>query len=128
MEHRHGVGGEELAVAADAVEAYADVFGRVVGDERVHVETAMDARVERAIAAQCEAVMELREADQDEGEERAAVPLVVQEDVEVVEGVLVQEVRFVELCGAPHNSTHGEHLVMWSAALESASPLGSAAA
>jgi hypothetical protein len=43
-----------------------------------------------------EAVSKLGEANQDEGEERGAVPLVVEEDVQVVERVLVEEVRFVE--------------------------------
>ena len=30
-------------------------------------------------------------------------------------GVTRQVAEFVELCAAPHNSTHVEHLVMWSA-------------
>jgi len=85
VEHGHRVGGEELAVAADAVQADADVLGGVVGDERVEMETSVKARVEGAIAAQAEAVVELGEADQDEGEECPAIPIVVQEDVEVVE-------------------------------------------
>ena len=56
----------------------------------------MDAGVQRAIAAEGEAIAELRQADEDEREQGAAVPVVVEEDVEVVEGVLVQEVGLVE--------------------------------
>ena len=43
-----------------------------------------------------EAVAQLGEADQDERKERSAVPLVVEEDVQMVERVLVEEVGFVE--------------------------------
>jgi hypothetical protein len=47
--------------------------------------------------------------------------------MQMVEGVLVEEVRFVELCGAPHNSTHVEPLFMCSASAKSASLLDLAA-
>ena len=43
-----------------------------------------------------ELCIELGEADEHEGEERAAVPLVIEQDMQVVEHVLVQEVGFVE--------------------------------
>ncbi len=43
-----------------------------------------------------EPVLKLGEADEDEGEERLRVPLVVEQDVEVVEDVLVEEVGLVE--------------------------------
>jgi len=60
------------------------------------VEAAVEAGVERAVAAQREPVAQLGEADEDEREECPAIPLAVEEDVEVVEGVLVEEMRFVE--------------------------------
>ena len=91
-----GVGGEELAVAAGVAEAEAEVLGGVVGGEGLDLEAVMEARVERAVAAQGEAIAELGEADEDEREQRAAVPVVVEQDVEVVERVLVQEVGLVE--------------------------------
>lgn len=65
--------------------AEAEILGGVVGGERVDLEAVMEARVERAVAAQGEAIAELREAGEDEREEGAAVPLIVEQDVEVVE-------------------------------------------
>src|SRR5262245_61944243 len=56
----------------------------------------VQARVQRAIAAQRQPVAQLGEADEDQAEQGAAVPMVVKQDVEVLEGVLVQEMRFVE--------------------------------
>jgi hypothetical protein len=96
VEHGDGIGGEELSVTADAVETHAEVLGGVVGDEGVDVQAAVETGVEGAIAAQGEPVVKLGEADEHEGEESTAVPLVVEEDVEVVEGVLVEEMGFVE--------------------------------
>ena len=46
--------------------------------------------------AQRQSVSELRQADEDDGEEGFAVPVVVGEDVQVVEHVLVEQVGFVE--------------------------------
>ena len=60
------------------------------------MEAPVDAGVEGAVAAHGEAVLELGETDEDEGEERAAIPLVVEQDVEVIEGVLVEEMALVE--------------------------------
>src|SRR5439155_17898248 len=91
-----GVGGKQLALAADALQTEAEILGSVLGDERLDLEAVMDARVERAVAPQREAVAQFGQADEDEREQRPAVPLVVEQDVEVVEGVLVQEVGFVE--------------------------------
>ena len=48
------------------------------------------------LRAERETVVELGQADEDEGQQRAAVPLVIEEDVQVVERVLVKEVRLVE--------------------------------
>ena len=62
----------------------AEVGGGVCGDEGLDLQAPVDARVERAIAAQGEAVLQLGQADEDEGEQGFAVPLVVQEDVQVV--------------------------------------------
>ena len=96
MEHGDGIGSEELSVTADAVKTHAEVLGGIVGDEGIDVQAAVETGVERAVAAQGEAIVELGETDEDERQQRPAVPLVVEEDVEVVEGVLVQEVRLVE--------------------------------
>src|SRR5438445_4775698 len=56
----------------------------------------MDAREERAIATEAEAIVKLGKGDEDEREQRATVPLVVEQDLEMVERVLVEEVRLVE--------------------------------
>lgn len=90
------VGGKQLAFAAGATQAEAEVLGSVIGDKGLDLEAVIDAGVQRAVAPQGEAVAELGQPDEDEREQRAAVPLVVEQDVEVVEGVLVQEVSLVE--------------------------------
>jgi hypothetical protein len=96
VEQADRLGGKQLALAAGALQTEAKVLGGVLGDERLDLEAVMDARVQRAVAPQGKAVAELGQADEDEREQRAAVPLVVEQDVEVVEGVLVQEVGLVE--------------------------------
>lgn len=88
--------GEDLARAASTLEAHAQVLGRVLGRERVDLESMVDARVQRAIATQSEPLAQLGQADEDKREQRAAVPSVVEQDVQMVEGVLVQQVRLVE--------------------------------
>ncbi len=94
--HGDGVGGEEVAITAGPLEAHADVLGGVLGAERVDVDAPVQARVERAVAAKLEAVAQLGQADQDQRKQGAAVPLVVEQDVQVVERVLVQEMALVE--------------------------------
>ncbi len=96
VEQRRGVGGEEFAVAAGVTETEAEVLGCVVGQEGLDLQASVEARVERAIAAEGEAIAKLWKPDDHERQERAAVPLVVEEDVQVVEGVPVQEVGLVE--------------------------------
>ncbi len=56
----------------------------------------LDPRVERAVLAQLEPVLEVGEAHEDQRQQRAAIPFVIQEDVQVVERVLVKQVRLVE--------------------------------
>src|ERR1041384_950667 len=51
-----GVRGKQLALAAGALQTETEVFGGVLGDEGLDLETVMDARVERAVAPQREAV------------------------------------------------------------------------
>ena len=90
------VGVEEVAVAAGAMEAEAEVFCGVAGKEGLDAEAGVEAGVERAVLAEGESVGELGESDEDQGQEGLGVPFVVEQDVKVVEGVLVQEVGFVE--------------------------------
>jgi hypothetical protein len=77
VEEDDGVGREDLAVAAGARQAHAQVLGGVLGGEGRDVEAVVDARIQRAVAAEGEALAEFGEADEDEREERAAVPGVV---------------------------------------------------
>src|SRR5882762_2731846 len=56
----------------------------------------MEPRVERAIAAQGEPVTQFGEADEDEREQCTTVPLIIEQDVQMVESVLVQEMGFVD--------------------------------
>jgi hypothetical protein len=48
------------------------------------------------VPAQRETVEQIGQPDEEEGEQGARVPLVVEQDVEVVEGVGVEEVGLVE--------------------------------
>src|SRR5262249_59211719 len=59
-------------------------------------EAVVKARVQRAVAAEREALAEFGQADEDEREQRAAVPGVIEQDVQVVERVLMQEMALVE--------------------------------
>lgn len=59
-------------------------------------EAVVQTRVERASSANDEALIEIGEADEDGREQRAALPGVVEEDVWVIDGILVEQVRFVD--------------------------------
>ena len=50
----------------------------------------------RAVSAELHPVVHLGEADEDEGEERRRIPLVVGEDVQMVEDVLMKQMDLVE--------------------------------
>lgn len=78
------------------LQAGAQGLGGVVRGKRREAGAVVDPGVEGAVAAHLEAVLEFREADQKQRQQRAAVPLVVEKDVQVVEGVLVQKVGLVE--------------------------------
>lgn len=73
-----------------------DVVRRVVGRRGLDVQAVVDARVERALVSTRQALSQLGQADEEQGQERAAVPLVVAQDVQVIEHVLVEQVRLVE--------------------------------
>jgi hypothetical protein len=96
VDHGDGVGSEELAVTADASEAHAHVLGGVGWREGVDAKATMETEKERAIASHAKPIEEVGQTDEDEREERATVPLVIEQDVEVVERVLVEELSLVE--------------------------------
>jgi hypothetical protein len=68
VEHGNGVVGEQLAVTADAGEAELEIGGGILGHEGIDAQARVDAGVEATITAQGQAILELREPDQDEGE------------------------------------------------------------
>src|SRR6266568_2439170 len=96
VEEADRVGGKELALAARLPHAKPEIFGGVLWSERLDLEAVMEPRVERAIAAQGEPVAQFGETDEHNREQCAAVPLIIQQDMQMVEGVLMQEVGFVD--------------------------------
>ena len=96
VEQGEGAAAEDLAIAASSGEAVTDVLSGVVGHGGAAAEAAVDAAPQGAIAAEVEPVPELGQAYEHEGEQGAGVPAVVGEDVQVIEGVLVQQMRLVD--------------------------------
>jgi hypothetical protein len=96
VQHRHRVGVEELALAPDTVKPDAQVLGGVFGRERLDAQPRVQPRVEAAVVTPRETVLELGQADKHERKKRPRVPLVVEQDVQVVDDVLVKQVRLVE--------------------------------
>jgi len=78
VEEDGGVGRKDLAGAACALQAQAQILGGVVGGQRGDFEAVVEARVQRAIVTEGEPLAKLRETDEDEREERATVPCVVE--------------------------------------------------
>src|SRR5689334_7141187 len=56
----------------------------------------MKARVQRAIVTKGEPLAKLGETDEDDRQQRATVPGVIEQDVQVIERVLVEQVRLVD--------------------------------
>lgn len=52
--------------------------------------------MEGAIASKSEPVVEIGQTEQDEGEQGATIPGVIEQDVQRVEGVLMEQVGLVE--------------------------------
>ena len=96
VEQALGIVGEEVALTSGELEAESEVVRGVVGGERGDDESARDAGVEGAMSSKGESVDEIGESDEEEREKRSAIPLVIQQDVQVVEGVGVEQVRLVE--------------------------------
>jgi len=96
MEHGQRVCSDKLAVTACLFESRANVIGGVVWGQRREVKPRVNTRVQGAIATEDEPVGKFWQADEDKGQERPAVPLVVQQDVQMVQHVLVEQVGLVE--------------------------------
>lgn len=92
VEHGERVGGEDTLLAARLLEAVGDVLGGIGWGGLAEVEPGMHPRPKGAVLAQSHAVVHFGQADQDQAEQRPLVPLVVGQDVQVVEHVLVEQV------------------------------------
>ena len=87
MQQHDRIGAEYFALDANARQAHAQILGGVLGSQRGDLEAVMDARVQRAIAAQREPLAKLGQTDEDQREDRATIPAVVEEDVQMIERV-----------------------------------------
>jgi hypothetical protein len=99
VEHGDRVGGHDLAIAAGKMEAMPDVLGGVVGDKRVDAEPRVEPRVEERLCLRSSRAWSSgspTSTRDNSARQRPAIPFVVHEDMEMVEGVLVKEVRLVE--------------------------------
>lgn len=96
MQESDGVKREQVAVAAGASEARPEVIGGVVESEGRKDEASVDAGEQTAVLAEPEAVEQIRQPDEDERQEGTGVPLVVEQDVEMVESVGVKQVSLIE--------------------------------
>src|ERR1700733_2536067 len=56
----------------------------------------MKSRVQGAVSSKSQSVVEVGESDENEREEGLRIPLVVEQDVQMVEGVLMKEVSLVD--------------------------------
>jgi hypothetical protein len=92
----HGVDVEQLAIAASEAQAGAEVVGGVILGEGPEDEAPVDPRQHGSVPAEGESVEQLGQSDEEEREQRARVPLVIAEDVQMIEGLGVEEVSLVE--------------------------------
>jgi len=76
VEQGDGVAVEEDLVAADKRKTVCEILSGVIGLGLAEREPRADARVERAVDTQLHALVELGQSDEDDGQQRARVPLV----------------------------------------------------
>ncbi len=87
MQQRQRVRGKDLALAASTRQAHSDVVCGVFGSERLDAQAGVNARVQGAIAAQTQAVLQIRQADEDQRKERLCIPLIVRWVTDAVRGL-----------------------------------------
>ena len=75
------VGGEDVSLASSALHAVGDVLGGVADGGFSERESGVDAGPKGVVFVQGESLAQLWEADEDEGEQSARIPLVVRHDV-----------------------------------------------
>ena len=96
VEDGDGVVGKDVTVATGDSQAVTEVIRSILGIGRVELDAKLDAREERALVPACETLAQLGQSDEQKRQEGAAVPLVVAEDMKVIEHVLMEQVGFVE--------------------------------
>jgi hypothetical protein len=96
VEDGDGVVRKNVTVATGDSQAVAEIIRSILGIGRVELDAKLDAREERALVPACETLAELGQSDEQNRQEGAAVPLVVAEDMKVIEHVLMEQVGFVE--------------------------------
>ena len=75
-----------------ALERRGDALGRVLRSEGLDAQAPGETRVEGAVATQGEALVELWQADEDQGEQGEAIPVVVHQQVQHVQRLLGEQV------------------------------------
>src|SRR5213075_2548141 len=91
-----GVGGEDFLGGTGSGEPSADVLGGIVRRKGLDRESVGQSREQRAVSSHDETVVEVGQPDQNQRQQGAAVPGVVEQDVQVIECVLVQKVGLVD--------------------------------
>src|SRR5579872_4476066 len=72
------------------------VIGGVVGGERADAESMVEPGVKRPVSSKSKSVFQIGQADEHEREQRFGVPLIVEQDMQMVEGILVKQVCLVD--------------------------------
>jgi hypothetical protein len=87
VEHREGVRRDDGAGGPGGLKPVFDVLYGILGLGFAEAESAVDARPQRAVLAQGQALPELGESDEDQRQQRLRIPLVVREHMQVLEDV-----------------------------------------
>ncbi len=88
--------GKELALRSSSFQAECNVLGGVARFGLAERESGLDAGPEGTILGECEPLPSFGQADEDDREQRLGIPLVVGQDVQVVEHILVEQVGLVD--------------------------------
>ena len=109
-----GGGGEQGPVEPGELEAVLEVEAGGVAVEAAQGEADGDALGEGFEVGEAQDLAQTGLTGEEHGEPAGGVPVEVGEQREESEDVGPEILGLVELCGAPHKSTHVEYLVMWS--------------
>ena len=122
----HGLGKKEFGRSSGLLQAEGEIGLDLVGMEGTESDAQDEALGQGFVDGQAEMGFELRMPGQDQGQIVAGILVEAGQETEFIEEGARKKMGLVDLCGAPHKSTHGKRLVMWSARRKDASLLGSA--